>query len=66
MRATILDFSQDGYDERSEFFESNKLAWGEVLQNLKQVMESQLTNQRLVRIRWRRNAEPNSRRSCGH
>ena len=41
MRATTLDFCQDGYDERSEFFESNKLAWGEVLQNLKQVVESQ-------------------------
>ncbi len=41
VRATTLDFSQDRYDERSEFFESNKLAWGEVLQNLKQVMESQ-------------------------
>jgi len=40
-RATTLDFCQDGYDERSEFFESNKLAWGEVLQNLKQVVESQ-------------------------
>ncbi len=36
-----LDFCQDGYDERSEFFEFNKVAWGEVLQNLKQVMESQ-------------------------
>jgi uncharacterized protein YndB with AHSA1/START domain len=41
IRATTLDFCQDGYDERSEFFESNKLAWGEVLQNLKQVVESQ-------------------------
>ena len=40
-RATALDFCQDGYDERSEFFESNKLAWEEVLQNLKKVMESQ-------------------------
>jgi hypothetical protein len=28
IRATTLDFCQDGYDERSEFFESNKLAWG--------------------------------------
>ena len=41
VRATTLDFCQDGYDERSEFFESNKVAWGEVLQNLKQVVESQ-------------------------
>ena len=41
VRATTLDFCQDGYDERSEFFESNKSAWAEVLQNLKQVMESQ-------------------------
>ena len=41
IRATTLDFCQDGYDERSEFFESNKVAWGEVLQNLKQVVESQ-------------------------
>ena len=41
LRATTVDFCQDGYDERSEFFESNKLAWGEVLQNLKQVVESQ-------------------------
>jgi hypothetical protein len=41
IRATTLDFCQDGYDERSEFFEFNKVAWGEVLQNLKQVTESQ-------------------------
>jgi uncharacterized protein YndB with AHSA1/START domain len=40
-RATTLDFSQSGYDERSEFFGSNKLAWADVLQNLKQVVESQ-------------------------
>jgi hypothetical protein len=26
--------------ERSEYFESNKTAWGEVLQNLKRVVES--------------------------
>jgi uncharacterized protein YndB with AHSA1/START domain len=36
-----LDFYQTGYDEGSEFFGSNNSAWGEVLQNLKQVMESQ-------------------------
>ena len=41
IRATTLDFCQDGYDERSEFFEFNKVAWGEVLQNLKRVVESQ-------------------------
>lgn len=40
-RAATLDFSQTGYDERSEFFGSNKSAWKEVLQNLKQVVESQ-------------------------
>src|SRR5262245_49098343 len=36
-----LDFSQTGYDERSEFFDSNNSAWGEVLQSLKKVVESQ-------------------------
>ena len=41
IRATTLDFCQAGFDERSEFFGSNKLAWAEVLQNLKQVVESQ-------------------------
>jgi uncharacterized protein YndB with AHSA1/START domain len=41
MRATTLDFRQDGYDERSEFFGFNKVAWGDVLKNLKQVVESQ-------------------------
>ena len=41
IRATTLDFCQDRYDERSEFFEFNKVAWGEVLQNLKRVVESQ-------------------------
>ena len=40
-RATTLDFCQYGYDQRSEFFASNKSAWAEVLQNLKQVVESQ-------------------------
>ena len=38
IRATTLDFCQDGYDERSEFLNSTKSAWGEVLQNLKQVV----------------------------
>jgi hypothetical protein len=40
-RATILDFSQAGYDDQSEFFGSNNVAWGQVLQNLKHVVESQ-------------------------
>jgi uncharacterized protein YndB with AHSA1/START domain len=40
-RVTALDFTQTGYDERSEFFDSNKSAWGQVLQNLKRVVESQ-------------------------
>jgi uncharacterized protein YndB with AHSA1/START domain len=39
-RTTTVNFHQVGYDERSEYFESNKAAWGEVLQNLKQVVES--------------------------
>lgn len=37
---TILEFRQTGYDERSAFCESNRAAWGEVLQNLKRVVES--------------------------
>ena len=40
-RVTTLDFRQSGYDERSEFFGFNNFAWGQVLQNLKQVIESQ-------------------------
>jgi len=40
-RSTTVDFYQAGYDESSEFFDSNKAAWGEVLQNLKQVVEAQ-------------------------
>jgi uncharacterized protein YndB with AHSA1/START domain len=40
-RTTTLSFQQTGYDERSEFFEFNKLAWVEVLQNLKRVLEWQ-------------------------
>jgi uncharacterized protein YndB with AHSA1/START domain len=39
-RAVTVDFRQLGYDERSPFFESNKVAWGQVLQNLKRVLES--------------------------
>ncbi len=38
---TALDFRQAGYDEQSKFFGSNNFAWGQVLQNLKQVVESQ-------------------------
>jgi len=41
VRATTLDFRQAGYDERSEFFGSNNFAWGQVLQKLKQVLESE-------------------------
>jgi hypothetical protein len=41
VRATTLDFRQAGYDERSDFFGSNNFAWGQVLQKLKQVVESE-------------------------
>ena len=37
---TTVDFRQTGYDERSTFFESNRDAWAEVLQNLKRVVEA--------------------------
>ena len=37
---TRLDFRQTGYDERSEFFEANRAAWAQVLQNLRRVVES--------------------------
>ena len=40
VRTTTVDFHQVGYDEHSEYSESNKAAWGEVLQNLKRVVES--------------------------
>jgi uncharacterized protein YndB with AHSA1/START domain len=40
VRTTTLDFWQAGYDERSEYLDSNRTAWGEVLQNLKRVVES--------------------------
>jgi hypothetical protein len=36
----VLDFRHAGYDEKSEFFGFNNFAWGQVLQNLKQVVES--------------------------
>ena len=39
-RTTTVDFRQVNYDERSKYFESNRAAWGEVLQNLKRVVES--------------------------
>ena len=39
-RATDVDFRQTGYDERSAFFNSNTEAWGQVLQNLKRVVET--------------------------
>jgi len=38
--ATTLEFRQVGYDEQSEFLGSNKIAWGQVMQNLKRVVES--------------------------
>ncbi len=38
-RTTTLDFHQTGHDDRSAFFPSNKIAWGQVLQNLKRVLE---------------------------
>ena len=40
-RTTTLDFRQVGYDEQSKFFEFNRDAWGQVLQNLRKVVESQ-------------------------
>jgi hypothetical protein len=39
--STTVDFRQSGYDETSTFFEPNKAAWGEVLKNLKKVVEAQ-------------------------
>lgn len=39
--ATTLDFRQTGYPDGSAFLGSNNFAWGQVLQNLKQVVESQ-------------------------
>lgn len=41
--ATAVDFRQTGYDEQSAFFASNRDAWGQVLQNLKHVLESRST-----------------------
>lgn len=37
----ILDFRQTHYDETSEYFGFNNFAWGQVLQNLKKVVEAQ-------------------------
>ena len=39
-RTTALDFRQTGYDELSPFFPANTAAWGQVLERLKQVVES--------------------------
>jgi uncharacterized protein YndB with AHSA1/START domain len=39
-RATAVDFEQTNYDERNKFFEANKNAWWEVLQNLRRVVEA--------------------------
>jgi uncharacterized protein YndB with AHSA1/START domain len=39
-RTTTIDFQQTGYDERSQYFEANRAAWGDVLRNLKRVVES--------------------------
>src|SRR5262245_16809372 len=38
---TDVNFRQTGYNERSSFFNSNRDAWGQVLQNLKRVVEMQ-------------------------
>jgi uncharacterized protein YndB with AHSA1/START domain len=38
--ATDVEFTQTGYDERSAFFNGNTEAWGQVLQNLKRVVET--------------------------
>jgi hypothetical protein len=37
----VLDFRHVGYDGRSQFFGFNNFAWGQVLPNLKQVVELQ-------------------------
>lgn len=37
---TTVDFQQVGYDGRSEYFDTNTAAWGEVMNRLKQVLES--------------------------
>ena len=39
-RTTALDFLQTNYDEYSPFFRSNTVAWGQVLERLRQVVES--------------------------
>jgi uncharacterized protein YndB with AHSA1/START domain len=38
--ATAVVFRQTGYDESSPFFKFNQTAWGEVIENLKRVVES--------------------------
>ncbi len=38
---TTVDFRHAGYDETSEFFGFNNFAWGQVLQNLERLCESQ-------------------------
>jgi uncharacterized protein YndB with AHSA1/START domain len=38
---TTLDFRQTGYDDTSRFAGFNNFAWGQVLSNLKRVVESQ-------------------------
>ncbi len=40
-RITTLDFRQTNYDDRSEYAGFNNFAWGQVLNNLKRVCESQ-------------------------
>jgi uncharacterized protein YndB with AHSA1/START domain len=37
---TLLDFRQTGYDKRSRYFDANRDAWRQVLENLKRVVES--------------------------
>ena len=39
--STMVTFRQSGYDERSPFFEFNYSAWGEVVKNMKRVVETQ-------------------------
>jgi hypothetical protein len=39
--STAVEFLQTNYDERSAFFERNRDAWRQVLQNLKRVVEAQ-------------------------
>jgi hypothetical protein len=41
MDMAILSFGHSGWDENSEYFGFCNFAWGQVLQKLKQVCESQ-------------------------